>query len=100
MYTNFHDISIARLSNADFAAKYMCFFVLVVNNFLIYCSCWASLGREGTGEQPVSLGQQCYSKGIVAHELMHTLGFYHEQNRADQDQYIDIHYDNIRQGIQ
>ena len=29
-------------------------------------------------------------------QVMHTLGFYHEHTRLDRDDYIQIHYDNIK----
>ena len=67
--------------------------------YLLLFSCWSDFGRLGNGEQIVSLGKQCYSKGTVMHELLHTLGFYHEQSRADRDHYIIVHYDNIKKGI-
>lgn len=56
--------------------------------------CSSSVGRVGRGQQ-VSLGRGCVYKGIVEHELMHALGFWHEQSRADRDQNVRILWDNI-----
>lgn len=61
--------------------------------------CWSSVGRIG-GRQEVNLQVPgCTSKvGTVIHELMHALGFLHEQNRSDRDSYITVNWPNIRQG--
>lgn len=48
----------------------------------------------------VSLAPTCLQKGrgIVLHELMHVLGFWHEHSRADRDRYIRVNWNEILPG--
>ncbi|KAE8278751.1 Low choriolytic enzyme [Larimichthys crocea] len=58
--------------------------------------CFSLLGYVG-GRQVVSLQKfGCVTHGITQHELLHSMGFYHEQSRSDRDQYVRINWDNIR----
>jgi hypothetical protein len=59
--------------------------------------CSSQVGRTG-GQQILTLGQGCFSKGIVQHEFLHALGFYHEQSRPDRDSFVTINYENIKAG--
>ncbi|CAF4969339.1 unnamed protein product [Rotaria sp. Silwood1] len=40
----------------------------------------------------------CIDKGVILHELLHALGFAHEQTRPDRDHYVRINYQNILSG--
>lgn len=64
-----------------------------------YSGCWSSVGRVG-GKQEVNLQRPgCVTKiGTVIHELLHALGFHHEQNRWERDSYVKIMWENIRPG--
>lgn len=56
--------------------------------------CWSNVGQIG-GSQQLSLGKGCIYNGIIQHELIHSLGFWHEQSRTDRDIYVKINYENI-----
>lgn len=60
-------------------------------------ACASAVGRQG-GEQPMYLDSGCLSRGVVWHEFIHALGFYHEHTRPDRDDYVTIVEGNIQSG--
>jgi hypothetical protein len=56
-------------------------------------TCASSVGRQG-GMQTLRLAPRCHTM-MIAHELGHVLGLWHEQARLDRDIYIDVHWENI-----
>lgn len=50
--------------------------------------------------QPINLQSPgCTVKvGTIIHEMMHALGFFHEQNRPDRDDYVYINWNNVKPG--
>ena len=63
----------------------------------LFHRCWSQVGIRG-GKQQLSLGSGCENKGRALHELMHSLGFLHEQSRQDRDEHVTILYQNIQDG--
>lgn len=59
--------------------------------------CWSKMGRSG-GAQSLSLGSGCEYVGVIMHEVMHSLGVWHEQSRPDRDRYVEILWNNIKPG--
>ncbi|RXG53711.1 Meprin A subunit beta [Armadillidium vulgare] len=55
--------------------------------------CTSYVGRNG-GPQLLKLGLWCTIRGII-HELHHAIGFLHEQNRPDRDEYLEIKWKNM-----
>ncbi|XP_062861010.1 high choriolytic enzyme 1-like [Trichomycterus rosablanca] len=62
--------------------------------------CYSSVGRRGNA-QTLSLARSgCIYHKTVQHELLHALGFNHEQTRSDRDGYIRVVWENIIDGKQ
>uniref|UniRef100_A0A674NXV6 Metalloendopeptidase n=1 Tax=Takifugu rubripes TaxID=31033 RepID=A0A674NXV6_TAKRU len=60
--------------------------------------CYSFIGRRGRS-QTVSLSRRgCVFPQIVQHEMLHALGFNHEQTRSDRDQHVRILLNNVIRG--
>ncbi|NRA63581.1 MAG: hypothetical protein HRU19_03815 [Pseudobacteriovorax sp.] len=59
--------------------------------------CYSFLGKRG-GPQPIALHRKYCKKGQVMHEIMHAIGFVHEQSRADRNDFVEILFQNIEKG--
>ncbi|CAF3890134.1 unnamed protein product [Adineta steineri] len=62
--------------------------------------CWSHMGKVvGSGSQDLSLQiPSCVHHSVALHELLHALGFAHEQTRTDRDTYVRVYYENIEVG--
>lgn len=55
--------------------------------------CSSHVGKKG-GQQKVNLAPRC-NTGNTVHEIGHAIGLWHEQSRADRNNYIRIVWENI-----
>lgn len=60
--------------------------------------CWSLVGRHDRGQVVNLQNPGCVQHGVVVHELMHALGFYHQQSAADRDEWVKINWENIKPG--
>lgn len=58
--------------------------------------CSSPIGKQG-GMQDIILASDC-STGNAAHEIIHSLGLFHEHTRCDRDTYVTINTANIESG--
>ena len=76
------------------------------NNYVkIYkgSGCSSQVGMNG-GEQGISLvgtvgTAGCWHQHPIVHEFIHAFGFYHEHMRPDRDDYVEIIWKNIPEGL-
>ncbi|CAB1432695.1 unnamed protein product [Pleuronectes platessa] len=62
--------------------------------------CYSYVGRRGNA-QTVSLSRRgCVFRSVIQHELLHAMGFNHEQTRSDRDDHVRIQLQNVIRGME
>ena len=63
------------------------------NDYVVFryshLGCFSNIGRTG-GAQSILIGSGCRHLPVVLHEIMHALGFFHEQSRLDRDDHVTV----------
>uniref|UniRef100_A0A8D0ASE2 Metalloendopeptidase n=1 Tax=Sander lucioperca TaxID=283035 RepID=A0A8D0ASE2_SANLU len=62
--------------------------------------CFSYIGRRGRGQVLSLMRRGCVFLEVIQHELLHALGFHHEQNRSDRDQHVRILLQNVKRGLE
>lgn len=60
--------------------------------------CWSLVGKHDRGQVVNLQNPGCVHHGVVVHELLHALGFYHQQSAANRDEWVKINWENIQSG--
>lgn len=62
--------------------------------------CNSYVGQISSQPQQLSLQRPgCVAQTVVAHELLHAAGFEHEHSRPDRDNFIEIIWSNVQDGM-
>uniref|UniRef100_T1GM43 Metalloendopeptidase n=1 Tax=Megaselia scalaris TaxID=36166 RepID=T1GM43_MEGSC len=69
-------------------------YIRITNNA---AGCFAYVGYLKSAQQ-LNLGNGCMHKGVIIHEFLHAIGFYHQQSSADRDSFVNIHLENVQSG--
>nr|XP_046250282.1 hatching enzyme 1.2-like [Scatophagus argus] len=89
---SFHSVSCIRFVRRTNQRDYL--------NIQSLNGCYSYIGRRGNG-QALSLQRSgCVYHDTVQHEVLHALGFHHEQKRSDRDQYIRVLLENVTSGME
>ena len=70
--------------------------VIIANNPQEH-GCWSYVGKQN-GVQYIQLSRGCINERTISHEVMHSIGFFHEHTRPDRDQYVQINESCVREG--
>lgn len=57
--------------------------------------CIGSVGYCYLEGQRLDFAPYCMEKAGIIHETLHSLGFYHQHNAPNRDQYIKVHLENV-----
>lgn len=94
-----------RLRNLRFGTGLFYIYLILLlpkhNRYFLSSRCYSSVGRNFwiEGGQTIGLSNGCLnSPGTIMHEVLHSLGFWHEQSRPDRDQNVEIMWENIAKG--
>ncbi|XP_033097723.1 uncharacterized protein LOC117101774 [Anneissia japonica] len=68
-------------------------------SFVTGNGCSSTIGSKRNGEQIISIGNKCANVLTVLHEIGHTIGLHHEQERADRDKHVRVLWLNIQENM-
>ncbi|KAM7397192.1 hypothetical protein PAMP_020184 [Pampus punctatissimus] len=87
---SFHDVSCLRFVKRTDQRDYL--------NIQSLKGCYSYIGRRDYGQNLSLQRSGCVYYDTVQHEVLHALGFQHEQKRSDRDEYIRIVMENVTPG--
>ncbi|XP_071315086.1 high choriolytic enzyme 1-like [Trachinotus anak] len=87
---SFHGVSCIRFVKRSSQRDYL--------NIQSLNGCYSYIGRRSYGQDLSLQRSGCVYHDTVQHEVLHALGFHHEQKRSDRDQYIRIVLENVIPG--